>query len=265
MGCLFSLHISSSRPPSLLPVLLLLHSPFSPLPPSPHSPPTFRSESDLLCSTLLLILLLLFLCTFLLTPSSVLFASPLSSSVLLVRHLFLASSLWNETFRGYKGENSDMSSSLYQWGTNRRSISVQSGPRWGLSSQFAGHITGGHGPGSGKVPQKESMEFLQTRGQSHFVVETKLRAAGVRAVGCSSYRLWAWSWLRGIVSTQRDEFSPDHSQSHFVVKINLDRSVLFSQGPVYTFRSRVPAKCTQNLARKVNFYRDLFSPKPPCH
>jgi hypothetical protein len=149
----------------------------------------------------------------------------------------------------------------YQPSVDFRAVRSEMGPfkpvRW--------NITGGHGPGSGKVPQKESMEFLQTRGQSHFVVETKLRAAGVRAVGCSSYRLWAWSWLREIVSTQRDEFSPDHSQSHFVVKINLDRSVLFSQGPVYTFRSRVPAKCTQNLARKVNFYRDLFSPKPPCH
>jgi hypothetical protein len=46
-------------------------------------------------------------------------------------------------------------------------------------------------------------------------------------------------------------------------KINLGRSLLFLQGPVYTFRIRVPAKCTQDPVRKVNFYRDLFSPEPP--
>jgi hypothetical protein len=43
-------------------------------------------------------------------------------------------------------------------------------------------------------------------------------------------------------------------------KINLGRSLLFLQGPVYTIRIRTLPNVPGTPARKVNLYRDLFSP-----
>jgi hypothetical protein len=43
-------------------------------------------------------------------------------------------------------------------------------------------------------------------------------------------------------------------------KINLGRSLLFLQGPVYTFRIRGPTKCTQDPARKVKSCRAIHRP-----